>query len=207
MTHGPRHETLVPASFETEARASLGRLDRRGFLRAAVAAGAVLGAPLGCGDPPEALGPAPDLALSHLSPRAYASFNAAAGRIAGPPAEHAIAAGAIDPALATDRWLAREPGLAAPLGQALWLLEWGVPPLVAKWRPFTGLDGAGRDAVLRDLMTSRLDLKRDVFRGIRSLVWVGVYSAPASRAWTGHPGPFGSVGVPIAAAMTYDVEA
>ena len=97
--------------------------------------------------------------------------------------------------------MARLPALAGPLVQALWVLEWGVAPLVAKWRPFTALDGAGQDRVLEDLMRSRLDLKRDLFKGLKSLAMLTFYADPASRGRVGHPGPFDAAG--IAAAMTY----
>jgi hypothetical protein len=106
----------------------------------------------------------------------------------------------IDPARAADLWVARLPALSGPLVQGLWLLEWGVAPLVAKWRPFTALDGAGQDRVLEDLMRSRLDLKRDLFKGLKSLAMLVTYSTSESRTLVGYPGPFDAAG--IAAAMT-----
>ena len=77
----------------------------------------------------------------------------------------------------------------------------GVWPLIDKLWPFTALDGRSQDAVLEDCMTSRLELKRSVFRGIRALAMLTFYGAPASRALTGFPGPFGGVDVTIADAM------
>ena len=84
-----------------------------------------------------------------LSPRAYATFQSVAMRCVGPRGAEAIRARRIDPARAADAWVARVPALAGPLLQGLWVLEWGVYPLVAKWRPFTALDGAGRIAFWR----------------------------------------------------------
>ncbi|MCZ6464580.1 MAG: hypothetical protein O7A09_09605 [Proteobacteria bacterium] len=188
---------------EVAARAALIALDRRGFLRLAGSAAAAGLLPLGCGDAPEALHPPADLALRQLSPSGYATFTAAAMRLVGPAGAERIRTRRIDAARAADAWLDREPALSGPLSQALLLLEYGVPPLVAKWRRFTALDGAAQDAVLDDLMRSRLDIKRDVFKGLRSVALLAFYADPASESLTGYPGPFGGSGG-IEAAMTYE---
>ncbi|MDJ0869935.1 MAG: twin-arginine translocation signal domain-containing protein [Myxococcota bacterium] len=175
-------------------------LDRRGFLRLAGAAAAAGVFPAGCGGVPAELAPAPDLPLEVLSARGYATFQAAALRIIGARGAEAVRAGHVDPAAAADAWMARAPALAAPLGQALWVLEWGVAPLVAKWRPFTALDGVEQDRVLDDLMRSRFDLKRSLFKGVKSLSTLTFYAHPASHGAVGYPGPFDRAG--IAAAMS-----
>ena len=175
-------------------------LDRRAFLRLAGAVAATGLVPTGCGGVPAQLAPPPDLVLGVLSPRAYATFQSFAMRCVGPRGAEAIQARRIDPARAADLWVARLPAVAGPLVQGLWLLEWGVAPLVAKWRPFTALDGAGQDRVLEDLMRSRLDWKRDLFKGLKSLAMLVTYAAPESRALDGYPGPFDAAG--ITAAMT-----
>ena len=184
-----------------EVRATLGRLDRRGFLRLAggIAAAGIL--PAGCADQTaEYLRPVADASLGVLSPRAYATFQSVAMRCVGPRGAEAIRARRIDPARAADAWVARVPALAGPLLQGLWVLEWGVYPLVAKWRPFTALDGARQDRVLEDLMRSRLDLKRDLFKGMKSLAMLTFYSDPAAQAAVGHPGPFDASGIEVAMA-------
>lgn len=189
----------MTASTSQEARTALARLDRRAFLRLAgglVAAGLL---PSGCGDVSGhgavVLAPPNDLRLQALSPRGYATFQAFAMRLAGPRAAAAIAAKALDPAAAADRWVARLPALAGALGDGLALLEWGVWPLLPKLRPFTNLEVAEQDQVIDDLMRSRLNLKRDLHRGLKSLATLVVYSDPASRAWVGHPGPFDAAGI------------
>ena len=194
---------LVPAVevHSRDAAASLARLDRRGFLRLAGVLAATGLLPSGCGGVPPELNPRAGVDLQVLSPRSYATFQAVAMRCVGPRGAEMIQAGRIDPARAADLWVARLPALAGPLVQALWVLEWGVAPLVAKWRPFTALDGAGQDHVLGDLMRSRLDLKRDLFKGLKSLSMLTFYSDPASRALVGFPGPLDAEG--IVAAMTY----
>ncbi len=174
-------------------------LRRRTFLRlAGVAIGLGL-APSGCGGVPDALAPAGPLAV--LTPRTYAVFTAAAMRLVGPAGAALVGDRTVDVGAFADAWLARTPALAAPLGQGLLLLEFGVWPLVAKLRPFTSLDGAGQDAVLAECMTSRSDTKRALFRGVRSLAMLTFYGAPAARALTRFPGPFGDGTVTIADAM------
>ncbi len=185
-------------ALEQAASEAFARLDRRGFLRlAGVAIGAGL-LPAGCGGVPDELRPPPGLALASFSPRGYATFRAVAMRMVGPLGAAVIRAGTCDPAHAADQWARRVPALAGPLVQGLWLLEWGVAPLVTKWRPFTALDGAAQDRVLEDLMRSRLDLKRDLFKGVRSLALLTYYADPASRAAIGHPGPFDAAGIAVA---------
>jgi hypothetical protein len=181
---------------------SFAALDRRAFLRLAGAVAATGLLPSGCGGVPAPLAPPADLTLGVLSPRAYATFQAFAMRCVGPRGAEAIRTRRIDPACAADAWVARLPSLSGPLVQGLWLLEWGVAPLVAKWRPFTALDGDAQDRVLEDLMRSRLDTKRDLFKGLKSLALLTYYADPASRAAIGYPGPFDAAG--ITAAMTYE---
>jgi hypothetical protein len=174
------------------------RLDRRAFLRVAGLALAAGALPVGCGEAPAGVRPPPELVLGVLSPRAYATFQSVAMRCVGPRGAEVIQARRIDPARAADLWVARVPALAGPLLQGLSVLEWGVYPLVAKWRPFTALDGAGQDRVLEDLMRSRLDLKRDLFKGMKSLAMLTFYSEPAAQAAIGHPGAFDASGIAMA---------
>jgi hypothetical protein len=48
-------------------------------------------------------------------------------------------------------------------------------------------------------MRSRLEAKRDLFRGLRSLAMLTFYADPRAQAFAGYPGPFDAAG--IAAAM------
>lgn len=187
--------------------AALAPLDRRGFLRLVGLALAAGLAPAGCArEAPAWCLPPEGLALRALSPRGYAVLTAAAARLVGGAGATRIAAGDARPAATADAWLASLPGLAGPVAQGLALLEWGVHPLVAKWRPFTALAPAAQDAVLADLARSRLGPKRDLFRGLRSLAYLAFYADPAARPLVGHPGPFGRGGVPVADAMRYALE-
>ncbi len=188
------------------AAAALVALDRRGFLRAAaLAAGAGL-LPAGCSGPAQRWAPPADLELRYLTPRTYAVLGAAAARVVGPRGGELVRTGRIDPARNTERFLARAPALAAPLRQALLVLEFGFRPLIAKLRPFTALGGAEQDAVLADLMGSRLALKRLLFNGVRSVSLANFYGDPASARLTRYPPAAPQPGVSIASALSYEVE-
>lgn len=172
---------MRPAGLRAAAARDLAALDRRGFLRLlAGAAGAGL-LPVACSDAPEGRAPPDGVELALLSPRSYAVLNAAAARIAGPRGAALVHAGALDPARVADRFLADSPELAAPLAQALLGLEFAVWPLLGKLRPFTSLDDPERDAILQELMRSRLELKRMAFQGLRSVSLLGFYGALAEQ--------------------------
>jgi hypothetical protein len=176
-------------------------LERRTFLRVAGALAAASVLPIGCGGVPERWAPGAGAPLAVLSPRGYATFTAAAARLVGPTGSALIAQRAVDVGRTADGFLVRAPSLAGPFAQALLVLEFAVWPLVPKARPFTALGGPAQDGVLDALMRSRFDLARQVFAGVRSLAMLAFYSAPASRAVSGYPGPFGSAQIPIGAAM------
>jgi hypothetical protein len=176
-------------------------LGRRRFLRALGLAVTSAWLPVACDHVAPALAPPSGVTLAVLTPRTYGVLTAAAMRIVGPRGAGLIADRSIDVGRLGDAWLARTPAIAAPIGQALLLLELGVWPLVGKVRPFTALAPDGQDAILRECMASRLETKRAVFRGVRSLALLTFYGSPASRPLTGFPGPFGTDTVTIADAM------
>lgn len=189
---------------EVDVRASLGALDRRGFLRLAGALAAAGLVPTACSGASDALAPPPGLRLRHLTPRTYAVFRAAALRILGPAPASLVTAGAVDPAALADAWLERAPELAAPLGQGLLVLDLAPWPILPKWRPFTRLAGGDQDAVLDHLMRADAGWKRELFKGVKSFACLTTYSTAAARALTGYPGPFGGGGVTIEDALRYD---
>jgi hypothetical protein len=199
-----RRDLAVPT--HADVRRDLSALDRRGFLRLTGLLAAAGWLPAGCGDAPPGLGPPPGLALVHLSPRSYAVLNAAAARIAGPRGGALVEAGALDPARAAERFLAGAPELAAPLGQALLVLEFAPWPLLGKLRPFTALPPPGRDAVLSELMRSRLETKRRLFQGLRSLATLAFQGALAVGRPPGYAVGAIPAGASIDDALTYAVE-
>jgi hypothetical protein len=172
----PRHAQAV---------AALSALDRRAFLRLAGLAAGVWAT--GCGSGPSAPLPPPGLALRFLTPRTFAVFTAAAARIVGPAGAERIATRRLEPGVRAEEFLASAPTLASPLRQALLVLEFGIPPLLAKLRPFTALAPEGQDAILRELMDSRFETKRLLFGGVRSLALLACYGDPASRGWMEYP--------------------
>jgi hypothetical protein len=185
---------------------ALAPLDRRGFLRLAGVALAAGLAPSGCARAlPDWMRPPDGLALRSLSARSYGVLAAATSRLVGGEGAEWIAQGRVRPAATADAWLASAPALAGPLAQGLTVLEWGFVPFIGKLRPFTALAPDGQDAVLAELLHSRLDLKRDLFRGLRSVAYLTFYADPAVRPLIGHPGPFGRGAVSIADAMRYEV--
>jgi hypothetical protein len=119
-------------------------------------------------------------------------------RLVGPVLSEEIRIRTIDPASVADAWVARQPALGEALGQALVVLEWGVRPVLPKWRPFTALPGDRQDDVLASVATSRLDLLRDLYRSLKSLATLAVYTHPAARRSLGDPGPFDAAGIALA---------
>ena len=178
------------------------QLSRRTVLRAGGVLASGAWGSTGCaGSTPAWLLPLPSRRLASLSPRTYATLTAACARIAGPRVAAEIEGERLRPGPVADAWLTRTPTASDPLNQALMVLEFGVYPLVAKLRPFTALDGAAQDAVLRNLQASRLGLKRALFAGIHSIALLSVYLTPEAHALIGYPGPFGTATVSIGDAM------
>jgi hypothetical protein len=181
-------------------------LSRRRFLALIGALGASGLVPASCGSGEPNLPEELIASLRAFSPRSYRVFNAVAQRFVGEPGAALIRDRRVDPARTSDAWLARTPALGKRLHQALLLLEFGIHPLVAKLRPFTSLDGPTQDAVLDDLMRSSLDLKRDLFKGFKSSIFLAFYSDPETRALVSYPGPFGGGQFSIQDAMIYQLE-
>ena len=128
-------------------------------------------------------------------------LTAAAARVAGPPVADLVRRRLVEPGRNVEMFLAGAPELGAALRHALLALEFGAPPLLGKLRPFTALDERSRDAVLTELRDSRIELKRRIFRGVKSAALLGVYAGAASYPAIGYPGPDGLPGVSIADAM------
>lgn len=198
---------MTPNALARDAEAAGRALGRRDVFRLAALATAAGLVPTGCGGVPEALRPGGGTSLAVLTPRTYAVLTAATMRIVGPTGAELVARRTVDAGRVADGWLAGTPAVAGQLRTALLALEFGVPPLAWKVRPFTRLVPAAQDAVLDGMMRSRWDLARRLFGGVRSLALLAFYGSPASRAVTGYPGPFGSDEVTIGDAMVArDVE-
>jgi len=186
-----------------QAVAALSALDRRAFLRLAGLAAASGLLPTGCGSAPAPLLPPPGLELRFLTPRTWAVFTAAAARIVGPAGAERIAARRLVPGARAESFLASAPALAGPLRQALLVVEFGVPPLLAKLRPFTSIAPSAQDEILGELMRSRFATKRLLFGGVRSLALLACYGDPTSREWIDYPPERPRPGADIQAAHGY----
>ena len=187
---------------EHAARDALAALDRRGFLRLVALAAATGALPAACSRDPAAGAAAPG-DLKALSARGWAVLHAAAARVVGPPGAALVASGAVDPARRADAFLAGEPSLAPAARAALLVLEFGVHPLLPKWRAFTALDGPAQDRVLADLAGSRIAAKRRIFAGVKTLSLLGFYAAPEARALLRYPLGAASPQATIADAMAW----
>jgi hypothetical protein len=82
-----------------------------------------------------------------------------------------------------------DPALSAPLPLALRLFEYGPLLFDLTFTRFTRMTPAQRDASLRAWMTSRLELRRLAFAGVRNLCLLGYYSQPETWPLIGYAGP------------------
>ncbi len=82
-----------------------------------------------------------------------------------------------------------DPAVSGLLPLALLAAEWG--PVFLELRParFTKLSPDEQDASLRSWMTSRLQLRRTAFLGLRNLCFLGWYSQPESWSLIDYQGP------------------
>jgi hypothetical protein len=82
-----------------------------------------------------------------------------------------------------------DPAVSGLLPLGLRLIEWG--PVLFELRParFTGLSPDEQDASLRGWMTSKLQLRRTAFLGLRNLCFLGWYSQPESWSLIDYQGP------------------
>jgi hypothetical protein len=82
-----------------------------------------------------------------------------------------------------------DPAVSGLLPLALLAVEWG--PVFFELRParFTSLTPEEQDASLRSWMTSRLQLRRTAFLGLRNLCFLGWYSQPESWSLIDYQGP------------------
>ena len=165
-------------------------MTRRGFLvrSAGVSASLTLGA---CVPSQEAsyreLLPS-DAAPASLPVREYAVLRAVAERM--------IPADAANPSandVGVVPMLDRELGFHGPrlrhdLRDALRLVEWG--PLLTHLTRFTELPAEDQDQVLRDMMTSRFQVRRQAFLGLKFIIFFFYYTRPETWKAIGYEGPW-----------------
>jgi hypothetical protein len=82
-----------------------------------------------------------------------------------------------------------DPSVSGVLPLALSLVEWSPLLFDLRLSRFTKLPAAEQDATLRSWMTSRLELRRTAFLGLRNLCFMGWYSQPEVWPLIGYQGP------------------
>jgi hypothetical protein len=82
-----------------------------------------------------------------------------------------------------------DPSISGLLPLALRLFEWGPLVFELSFTRFTRMSDAEKDASLRAWMTSRLELRRLAFLGVRNLCFVGYYSQDETWPLIGYQGP------------------
>lgn len=133
----------------------------------------------------------PSTVLQVLTPRQYGILVALADRLCPggpgrPSASEVGVASKVDALMAV-----LHPADAAELCQGLLLVENALVGLILDGRPtpFTRLDPAEQDAVLRTFRSSRLPIRRIVYKALRGLVAASYWGDPLLYASAGYPGP------------------
>lgn len=149
---------------------------------------------------------APRRPLRVLDATAFSVLAAVAERVAPggtgadgarfPPASEVLVAEKLDELLSTS-----DPAMATELTQALLLLENALAGLVLDGRPraFTACTPDEQDVILEAWRTSRLQVRRQVYKALRGLCASTYYGSPEVFAAVGYPGPpdfRGAVGAP-----------
>lgn len=133
----------------------------------------------------------PRAPLRSLSDRGYSVLASLADRVcppggAFPSASDVGVAEKVDALLAT-----MHPGTVAEVEQALLLFENGLAHALfdGTWRTFTASPAEVQDAILASWQTSRLSLRRQVYKALRGLVAASYFGSPEVYAAVGYPGP------------------
>lgn len=165
---------------------------RRAFLRSGLIGVAVLGiSGLALALQKTKLVPVPKDGLRVLTPEQYAILTAVAARTC--PQKPPASPESIDVALSADRLLELldDDDVRAGMGMALDVLESATVGAMffERTTPFTQLSAEDQDRVLTAFATSKVALRRTIYRTLSGLTGVLYYGDP--RAWpaAGYPGP------------------
>ncbi len=166
---------------------------RRGFLKKGLIGGALLALGGGTalflrGGKERAL---PADGLLALSPREHAVVMALADRMIRPTGAYPTI-DAMQVGLNADRILTKVDDTALmEMKQLLNLFENALPNFLfgMRFAPFTQMTADEQDAVLREWMTSGLELRRTGYGALRGLVLAAYFVKPETWAAMGYPGP------------------
>jgi hypothetical protein len=164
---------------------------RRAFLRSGLIGVAVLGVSgLALALQKTKLVPAPKDGLLVLTPEQYSILTAVAARTC--PQTPPTSADGIDVALYADRLLTLvDADVKAGVGMALGMLESGAVGALffERTTPFTQLSPEDQDRVLEAFKSSKVPLRRTIYRLMSGLTGTLYYGDPRSWASAGYPGP------------------
>jgi D-cysteine desulfhydrase len=167
-------------------------LSRRGFLRAGVVGGLLLGgaAVVGRSLSGYHLGAATAARLRALSPKEYLIMQAVARRVLAPDGDDAPSADSVDVAGAVDTYVAKlPPPVQRDVRALLQLVEHGSSLFRGGATRFTRMSAAEQDATLADWQRSSLTVRRRGFQALRTLAFVGYWRDDRTWPLLGYSGP------------------
>ena len=167
-------------------------LTRRGFLRAGLVGGVLLGgaAIVGRSLSGYHLDPAVANRLRALSPKEYLVMQAVARRVLAPDAADAPSPDSIDVAGAVDVYVAKlPPAVQRDVRGLLQLVEHGSSLFRGHVARFTHLGPEEQDATLADWQRSSLTVRRRGFQALRTLAFLGYWRDDRTWPLLGYSGP------------------
>ena len=167
-------------------------LSRRGFLRAGIAGGLLLGgaAVVGRSLSGYRLDAATASRLRALSPKEYLVMQAVARRVVAADGDDAPGADAVDVAGAVDVYVAKLPAAVQKDVRALLqLVEHGSALFRGHVTRFTHMTPAEQDATLADWQRSSLTVRRRGFQALRTLAFLGYWRDDRTWPLIGYSGP------------------
>lgn len=167
-------------------------LTRRGFLRAGLVGGVLLGgaAIVGRSLSGYHLDAATAKRLRALSPKEYLVMQAVARRVLAPDAADAPSPDSVDVAGAVDAYVAKLPAaVQRDVRALLQLVEHGSSLFRGGATRFTHLSPEAQDAVLADWQRSSLTVRRRGFQALRTLAFLGYWRDDRTWPIIGYSGP------------------
>jgi len=167
-------------------------LSRRGFLRAGIVGGVLLGgaAIVGRSLSGYHLDAATASRLRALSPKEYLVMQAVARRVLAADADDAPSADAVDVAGAVDTYVAKlPPAVQREVRALLQLVEHGSSLFRGRATRFTHLTPAEQDATLADWQHSSLVVRQRGFQALRTLAFLGYWRDDRTWPLIGYSGP------------------
>ncbi|HXU73242.1 MAG TPA: gluconate 2-dehydrogenase subunit 3 family protein [Polyangia bacterium] len=167
-------------------------LSRRGFLRAGIVGGVLLGgaAIVGRSLSGYHLDAVTASRLRALSPKEYLVMQAVARRVLAADADDAPSADAVDVAGAVDTYVAKlPPAVQREVRALLQLVEHGSSLFRGRATRFTHLTPAEQDATLADWQHSSLVVRQRGFQALRTLAFLGYWRDDRTWPLIGYSGP------------------